>query len=137
MNLTMLSAATCAAAFTLSTLQADAATSTNEFEFEVVMVAISSTRWQALKYETRTGEAWIASSGKWMPIADTAKIPKGKYVIKMTALSGDWAAIRYEVNTGQSWHCRAGAWVEITLAPVEPIDQSANPTSSDETKEQP
>ena len=62
---------------------------------------------------------------------------KGKYVIKMTALSGDWAAIRYEVNTGQSWHCRAGAWVEITLAPVEPIDQSANPTSSDETKEQP
>ena len=131
----MLSAATCAAALTLSTLQVDAATSTNEFE--VVLVAISSTTWQAIKYETGTGEAWIAGSGKWMPIEDTAKIPKGKYVIKMTALSGDWAAIRYEVNTGQSWHCRAGTWVEITLAPVEPIDQSANPTSSDESKEQP
>ena len=135
MKQTTLLVATCAAALTLSALQVNASPSTNEFE--VVMVAISSTRWQAIRYETGTGKAWIAGSGKWAPIKDSAKIPKGKYVIKMIALSGDWAAIRYEVKTGQSWQCSAGTWKEITLGTVKPADQSANPKASDENREQP
>jgi len=131
----MLLAATCASVLMLSALHANASTSTNEFD--IVMVAISPITWSSIKYNTETGEAWVAQSGKWMPIEETAKIPKGKYFIKMTALSNDWAAIRFEVNTGQSWQCRGGAWAEITHATAAPADQPAHAKSSDEIKKQP
>jgi hypothetical protein len=101
------------------------------------MVAMSPTAWSSIKYNTGTGEAWIAESGKWMPIEETAKIAKGKYCIKMTALSGDWAAIRFEVGTGRSWQCRAGAWAEIAHASPAPVHQPVRATSSDDTKKQP
>ncbi|MDA0322032.1 MAG: hypothetical protein O2923_04860 [Verrucomicrobia bacterium] len=135
MKHTMLLVAICASVLMLSTRHGNASATTNEFD--VVMVAISSTTWQSIKYNIRTGEAWIAGSGKWTPIAEAAKIPEGKYAIKMTALSGDWAAIRYEVNTGDSWQCRGGAWVEIPHVTEEPADQPVDPKSSDEIEEQP
>jgi hypothetical protein len=135
MKQTMLLAATCASVLMLSALHVNASTSTNEFD--VVMVAISSTTWSSIKYNTGTGEAWIAQSGNWMPVEETAKIPIGKYSIKMTALSNDWAAIRLEVNTGQSWQCRAGAWAEIPQATAAPVDQPVQPESSDQSKKQP
>jgi len=132
MKQTMLLATTCASVLILSALHANASTSTNEFD--IVMVAISPTAWSSIKYNTGTGAAWIAQSGKWMQIEETAEIPKGKYFIKMTALSNDWAAIRFEVSTGQSWQCRGGAWVEITHATAATVDQPAHAESSDETK---
>ena len=119
----------------LSALHANASTSTNEFD--IVMVVISPTTWSSIKYNTGTGEAWIAQSGKWMPVEETAKIPKGKYLIKMTALSNDWAAIRLEVNTGQSWQCRGGTWAEISHVTVAPVDQPVGAKPSDEIKKQP
>ena len=128
-------AATCASVLMLSAPQGRASPSTNEFD--IVMVAMSATTWSAIEYNTGTGEAWIAQSGKWMPIEEPAKIPQGKYLIKMTALSGDWAAIRFEVNTGQSWQCRGGAWVEIAHATAPPVEQPADPKSSDKGKKQP
>jgi hypothetical protein len=109
----------CASVLTLSTLHARAATPTNEFD--VVLVVASPTTWESIKYNTGSGEAWIAQTGKWMPIEDKTKIPQGKYIVKMMALTGDWAAIRLEVTTGQSWQCRAGAWVEMTHAPADSI----------------
>ena len=135
MKQTMLLAAACASVLMMSTLHVNASTSTNEFD--IVVVAISSTTWQSIKYNTGTGEAWIARSGTWMPMEDAAEIPKGKYLIKMMALSNDWAAIRFEVNTGRSWQCRGNAWVEMTLATAEPVDHPADPKSSDEKKKQP
>ena len=135
MKNTMLLAATCVCVLMLSALHARASTSTNEFD--IVMVAMSPTTWSSIKYNTGTGEAWLAQSGKWMPIEETAKIPKGRYCIKMAALSGDWAAIRFEVSTGQSWQCRGGAWVEIVHATPAPVDQPVNAKASDETKKEP
>jgi hypothetical protein len=135
MKQTMLLAATCVSVLMLSALHATASTSTNEFD--IVMVAISPTTWSSIKYNTGTGEAWIAQNGQWKPVEETAKIPKGKYFIKMTALSNDWAAIRLEVNTGQSWQCRGGAWAEITHATAAPVAQPAQAKSTDETKKQP
>ena len=135
MKPTMLLAATCASLLMLSTLHANASTSTNAFD--VVMVAISPTTWSSIKYNTGTGEAWIAQNGKWMPIEEIAEIPIGTYSIKMTALSNDWAAIRLEVNTGQSWQCSAGAWAEISHATAAPVDQPVHVESSDETEKQP
>jgi hypothetical protein len=135
MRQTMLLAATCASVWMLSALHANASTSTHEFD--VVLVAISSTTWSSIKYNTGTGEAWIAQSGKWMPVEETAKIPEGKYSIKMTALSNDWAAIRFEVNTGQSWQCKGGAWAEIPHATVAPVAQPVRAASSDEIKKLP
>lgn len=131
----ILLAATCVCVLMLPALHARASTSTNEFD--IVLVAMSPTTWSSIKYNVGTGEAWLAQNGKWMPIEETAKIPKGKYCIKMTALSSDWAAIRFEVNTGQSWQCRAGAWVEITDATPAPGDQPANGKASGETKKNP
>jgi hypothetical protein len=69
-----------------------------------------------------------------MPLEDKTKIPQGKYIVKMMALTGDWAAIRMEVTTGQSWQCRAGAWVEMTHAPAAPIYPPADPKLFDEGK---
>ena len=125
MKNTMLLAAICASVLMLSAPPANASTSTNEFD--IAMVAISSNAWSSIKYNTGTGEAWIAQNGQWIPIGETAKIPRGKYVIKMTALSGDWAAIRFEAHTGQAWQCRGGAWVEMTHATTAPFDQPAGP----------
>ncbi len=119
----MLLAATCASALMLSALDVNAAASKNEFD--IVLVAMSPTTWSSIKYNTKTGEAWLAQSGKWVPIEEAAKIPKGEYAIKMIALSSDWAAIRFEVNTGQSWQCRGGVWVEITHDAAAPVDQPA------------
>ena len=135
MKQTMLLAATCVSALMLSALRANASTSTNEFD--IVMVAISPTTWSSIKYNTGTGEAWIAQSGRWMPIEDTAKIPRGKYFIRMTALSNDWAAIRLEVNTGQSWQCRGGVWAEMTHAAAAPVDPPGHAKPSDEVRKQP
>ena len=132
MKQTLFLAAACAFVLMRSALHAHASTSTNEFD--IVMVAMSPTTWSSIKYHTETGEAWIAQSGKWVPIGDTVMIPKGKYVIKMTALSDDWAAIRLEVNTGQSWQCRGGAWAEITHATAAPVEPPAHAKSSDEIK---
>lgn len=131
MKKTNLLAATCASVLMLSALCSGAAPSINEFD--IVMVAISPTTWASIKYNTGTGESWIAQSGKWMPIEETTKILKGKYCIKMTALSNDWAAIRFEVNSGQSWQCRAGAWAEITHATASPLEQPVRAKSSDNT----
>jgi len=135
MKQTMLLAATCASLLMLSAPHANASTSRNEFD--IVMVAISPTTWSCIKYNTGTGEAWIAQSGKWMPIEETAKIPKGQYLVKMTALSNDWAAIRFEKSTGQSWQCRGGVWVEITHATAAPVDPPARTNSPDEIRKQP
>jgi len=135
MKLTRLLAVTCASVLMLSAPHVKASSPTNEFD--IVMVAMSSTTWSAIKYNIGTGEAWIAQNGKWMPIEETAKIPIGKYLVKMTALSSDWAALRFEVSTGQSWQCKGGAWVEISPAAAAPIEQPAAPKSSEESKKQP
>jgi hypothetical protein len=111
--------ALCASVLTLSALHVHAQTPTNEFD--IVLVVASPTTWESIKYNTGTGEAWIAQAGKWLPIEDKTKIPQGKYIVKMTALAGDWAAIRLDVSAGRSWQCRAGAWVEMTHAPADPI----------------
>ena len=135
MKKTMLLPAICASVLMLSALHAGAATATNEFD--VVMVAMSPTTWESIKYNTGTGEAWIAQSGKWIPIEETAKIPNGKYCVKMTGLSGDWAAVRFEVSTGQSWQCRAGAWEEMTNATPTAVEQPAQKKAPGDTKKQP
>jgi hypothetical protein len=132
MKQTMLLAATCASMLVLSALHANASTSTNAFD--IVMVAISPTTWSSIKYNTGTGEAWIAQGGKWMPVEEAAKIPNGKYLVRMTALANDWAAIRLEVNTGQSWQCRGGTWAEITHATAASDGLPALLNSSDEIK---
>lgn len=134
MKQTMLLAATCASVWMLSVLHTNASTSTNEFD--IVMVAISATTWESIKYNIGTGEAWIAQGGKWMPVEEAAKIPNGKYLVRMTALANDWAAIRLEVNTGQSWQCRAGTWAEITHATAASEGLPARVNSSDEIKKQ-
>jgi hypothetical protein len=122
MRKSMLVAVLCASVLTLSTLPVRAATSTNEFD--VVLVVASPTTWESIKYNTGSGEAWIAQAGKWMPIEDKTKIPQGKYSVKMMALTGDWAAIRLEVTTGKSWQCRAGAWMEMTHATADSINSA-------------
>lgn len=111
------------ALLTLSTLHARASAPTNEFD--IVLVAVSPTTWESIKYNTGSGEAWIAQAGKWLPIEDKTKIPHGQYIVKMTALAGDWAALRLEVTTGQSWQCRAGVWVEMTHEPADPMKPAA------------
>ena len=128
----MLVAVLCASVLTLSTLPVRAATPTNEFD--VVLVVASPTTWESIKYNTGSGEAWIAQAGRWMPIEDKSKIPQGKYSVKMMALTGDWAAIRLEVTTGKSWQCRAGSGVEMTHAPAAPIYPPADTKLFDEGK---
>ena len=134
MKPTMLLAVTCASVLMLSAPHAKAAPPADEFD--VVMVAMSSTSWSAIKYNGGTGEAWLAQSGKWIPLEETAKIPKGKYLVKMTALSSDWAAIRFEVHSGRSWQCKGGVWVEISQELAAPVDQPAAPKASEDGKKQ-
>ncbi|MFZ4394901.1 MAG: hypothetical protein ACOYOU_04660 [Kiritimatiellia bacterium] len=84
--------------------------------FEVAMVTMSGSAWIGIKYHTETGESWSSWNGKWVKIEDSAKLPKGRYVIRMTPLANDWAAVRLEVLSGKSWQCLQGKWVELTPA---------------------
>jgi hypothetical protein len=131
----MLVAVLCASVLTLSAFRAHAQTPTNVFD--IVLVAASPTTWESIKYNTVSGEAWIAQTGQWIPIEDKTKIPQGHYVVKMTILSADWAALRLDVTTGRSWQCRAGAWVEMMHAPAAPSDPPADPKLVDDGKKKP
>jgi hypothetical protein len=98
--------------------------------FDIAMVAISGTAWESIKYNTETGEAWIALGGKWVEIEDEKSLPKGRYVIKLTGLSNDWSAVRMEVMTGASWQCRQGKWVTLTEAAPTPTPAPATNTAT-------
>jgi hypothetical protein len=108
----------------------DVAISSSNSEFDVVIVPMSATAWAAIKYNAETGESWSAYGGKWYKIEDEPGIPKGRYIIKMTALSNDWAAMRLEVKTGKSWQCQKGMWVEIAHAAMPPADVTVDTKSS-------
>jgi len=111
MRNTMLIAAVCTCLWLFPTRNADAAEP--DSSFKVVMVATSSERWDAMKYNVRTGEAWTPRGGQWVAVIDEEALPRGEYIVHMTALDNNWAALRLDMKTGRTWQCQQGKWAEI------------------------
>lgn len=83
-------------------------------EFAIEMVPLRAGNWEAIRYDTTTGQAWSAQQGKWVAIAEQQAPPRSRYLIRLVAAEDDsWGAIRLDTVSGRTWSAADGIWVEI------------------------
>jgi hypothetical protein len=85
-------------------------------KYRIAMAVMADAKWDAIRYDARSGESWHIVEGKWALIKDTAKLPASRYKIHIVPLKNDWGALRIDVRSGRSWSASPSGWVEIGAA---------------------
>ncbi len=92
-----------------------------EARYAVAMVALGERRWNAVRYDARSGRAWQMRRGAWVRIAEFPGRRPGVGDFQVVAVrSGDgrMSAVRYEVRSGNSWHLDEDRWLPIADEPA-------------------
>ena len=82
-------------------------------DYDLVMVTMTNTAWQAIRYQVKTGKSWLVNNGGWIEIKESGAVPASEYRVYMVALAQDWGAVRMDARSGRSWRADAGKWVEM------------------------
>jgi len=82
-------------------------------DYDMVMITMTNTLWEAVRFQKKTGKSWVVINGNWVDIKETGTVPASDYRVYMVAVAQDWGAVRMDVRSGRSWRAEAGKWVEI------------------------
>ena len=86
-------------------------------EFSVVSCYTALGKWILIRYNEKTGEAWLADNGQWRSLADEQRLPEAQYRITLVAARQDqkgYVAGRINRMTGKTWWLNKNRWVEVT-----------------------
>ncbi|MEX2173555.1 MAG: hypothetical protein WD872_04280 [Pirellulaceae bacterium] len=88
--------------------------------FDMVLLSLKND-WQAMRYQTQSGETWYAFQGDWKPVPEeSGKPPAGEYKVSLSVTGeNDWIALRLERKSGRSWRLATLKWIEMKVREAE------------------
>lgn len=69
--------------------------------------------WVVLKYDSSTGEGWLAEAGDWKPIEEVGVLPESQYQVLIQLAPDDikgYVAARIDSGNGITWWLKDNQW---------------------------
>ncbi len=73
-----------------------------------------------IRFNARTGEAWLVSRNRMDPVKEKGEVRQGEYDVVVASGDTSWWAFRVERKTGKAWTLSRGQWNEIVEAAPPP-----------------
>ncbi|WP_136681036.1 hypothetical protein [Neptunomonas sp. XY-337] len=85
-------------------------------DFDLVSVYSARGTWILVRYNRRTGEAWLADDGRWNQLAEEGELPVSFYAVNLLPAANDvkgYVAARVDQRTGQTWILVEDRWASF------------------------
>lgn len=69
--------------------------------------------WILLRYDTQSGDSWLADGGRWMALSEDEGLPSARYQVQMLRADQDlkgYVAVRIDQLSGKSWWLNDRRW---------------------------
>jgi hypothetical protein len=73
----------------------------------------------AVRFHTKTGEAWHLGGDTFEPLAEFGKVPAGDFDITLIAGDKDWMGFRLDKKAGTTWVLQANIWQVVAEPELE------------------